>query len=253
MLKGHVALVTGGSGGIGQAICRRLANQGARIAVQYCQGSHAVQELLGELNGPHDGGCHFALQTDLSNSNEVENMVSETIGTAKRIDILVNNAGIAIPHPPLEVDYTAWCDAFQKTLQVNLTGPANATYCAAQSMISGGRIINISSRGAFRGEPDYPAYGCSKAALNSLSQSMAVALAPKGVSVYAIAPGFVETPMAAPFLDGESGDAIRNQSPLGRVATPEDVAYWVACLSSPEAAFATGTIIDVNGASYLRS
>jgi len=117
----------------------------------------------------------------------------------------------------------------------------------------GGRIINISSRGAFRGEPECPAYGASKAGMNALSQSLAVALAPQGISVYAVAPGFVETAMARPFLTGEMADAIRNQSPLGRVATVDDVAYWVVCLAAPDAAFATGAILDVNGASYLRT
>ena len=117
----------------------------------------------------------------------------------------------------------------------------------------GGRIINISSRGAFRGEPDGPAYGASKAGINALSQSLAKALAPHGILVYAVAPGFVETAMARPHLTGEMGEAIRRQSPLGRVAAARDVAYWVGCLAEARAEYATGAIIDVNGASYLRT
>lgn len=117
----------------------------------------------------------------------------------------------------------------------------------------GGRIVNVSSRGAFRGEPDAPAYGASKAGLNSMSQSLARALAPHNIFVGVVAPGWVETDMAADYLNGENGDSIRAQSPLGRVAKPEEVAYAVLFLASDGAEFATGTIIDVNGASYLRS
>ena len=116
----------------------------------------------------------------------------------------------------------------------------------------GGRIINVGSRGAFRGEPECPAYGASKAGLHAMSQSLAVALAPKGILVYAVAPGFVETDMAKELLESEAGAAIKAQSPLGRVARPEEVAETVCFLASSQAEFLTGSIIDVNGASYLR-
>jgi 3-oxoacyl-[acyl-carrier protein] reductase len=117
----------------------------------------------------------------------------------------------------------------------------------------GGRIVNVSSRGAFRGEPDHPAYGASKAGLNSLGQSMARALGRHGIYVTTVAPGYVETDMAAPFLEGPRGDAIRAQSPLGRVATPEEVARVVVFLATPGAESTTGAVVDVNGASYLRT
>jgi 3-oxoacyl-[acyl-carrier protein] reductase len=116
-----------------------------------------------------------------------------------------------------------------------------------------GRIVNISSRGAFRGEPDHPAYGASKAGLNSLGQSMAQALGPHGIYVTTVAPGFVETEMAAPFLDSAAGDAIRAQSPLNRAATPQEIARVVVFLATPGAESTTGAIVDVNGASYLRT
>lgn len=115
-----------------------------------------------------------------------------------------------------------------------------------------GRIVNVSSRGAFRGEPNHVAYGASKAALNSFGQSLARALAPYGVAVTGVAPGFVDTEMAEERLSGPHGDELRAQSPFDRVATPEDVAYAVRYLASPEAEYASGTILDVNGASYLR-
>jgi 3-oxoacyl-[acyl-carrier protein] reductase len=117
----------------------------------------------------------------------------------------------------------------------------------------GGRVVNVSSRGAFRGEPEAPAYGASKAALNAMSQSMAQALAPHGVFFYVVAPGFVETDMAAPLLSSTVGDSIRAQSPLRRVAEPEEVARTVVFLASEAPDFMTGAIVDLNGASYLRS
>ena len=117
----------------------------------------------------------------------------------------------------------------------------------------GGRIVNISSRGAFRGEPDQPAYGASKAGLNALSQSLAQKLAPHGIFIGVVAPGFTETEMVADLLASPKGDVIRAQSPLARIARPREVAYAVLFLASEGAEFSTGTIIDVNGASYLRS
>ena len=117
----------------------------------------------------------------------------------------------------------------------------------------GGRVVNVSSRGAFRGEPETPAYGASKAGLNAMSQSMAQALAPYGIFFYIVAPGFVKTDMASSLLSGPEGEGIRLQSPLGRVATPEEVARTVVFLASEAPDFMTGAIVDVNGASYLRS
>jgi 3-oxoacyl-[acyl-carrier protein] reductase len=114
-------------------------------------------------------------------------------------------------------------------------------------------LVTGSSRGAFRGEPETPAYGASKAGLNAMSQSLAQALAPHGVFFYVVAPGFVETDMADYLLRGPEGEGIRSQSPLGRVATPEEIARTVAFLATEAPDFMTGAIVDVNGASYLRS
>ncbi len=134
-------------------------------------------------------------------------------------------------------------------------GPAHLSYHVARHMIKngGGKIINITSRGAFRGEPDAPAYGASKAGLNAFSQSMALALAPHNIFMYAVAPGFVETDMTASLLTSPAGDAIRAQSPLNRVARPAEVARAVMFLAAEGTDFLTGGIIDVNGASYLRT
>jgi len=113
--------------------------------------------------------------------------------------------------------------------------------------------VALAKWGAFRGEPDAPAYGASKAGLNSASQSLAKALAPHGVCVFAIAPGWIDTPLASPYLDGPSGKEIRNQSPLGRAGRPEEIANLVSFLASGKAEYLTGAIVDANGASYLRN
>jgi 3-oxoacyl-[acyl-carrier protein] reductase len=166
----------------------------------------------------------------------------------------VNNAGIYEPHPVTDVSYEQWQAAWRDTLGVNLVGAANATWCAVRHMIprGGGRIINVTSRGAFRGEPRHPAYGASKAGLNAFGQSMARHLAPYGIAVASVAPGYVETDMTTQELASSGGDAIRGQSPFGRVGRPEEVAAAVLYLASAEAEWASGTVIDLNGASYLR-
>jgi NAD(P)-dependent dehydrogenase (short-subunit alcohol dehydrogenase family) len=178
-------------------------------------------------------------------------MVESVIENMGGLDILVNNAGIFEEHKIVEVDYERWQYAWQQIIAVNLFGPANAIWCAAQHMIDhgGGRIVNVSSRGAFRGEPDAPAYGASKAGMNSMSGSLAKALAPYGIYVTTIAPGWVDTDMAADHISPE----IEEQSPLNRVATPDEIAHAVLYLASEGAEFTTGAILDVNGASYLRN
>ncbi len=182
-------------------------------------------------------------------------MITTAVNEMGRLDILVNNAGIYQEHPLAGVSYEEWQESWQLVLGTNLIGAANVSFCAARQMIKqgGGRIVNISSRGAFRGEPTAPAYGASKAGMNAMSQSMAKYLAPYNVFIGVVAPGFVQTDMARGLLDGPAGDEIRNQSPLGRVARPEEVAYAALFLASEGSQFMTGAIIDVNGASYLRT
>ncbi len=244
-------LVTGASRGIGRAIALAFAARGAAVAVNYRGNDDAAAETLELL----PGSGHCAVKADISGADGARRAVAAAVEALGGLDIVVNNAGIFEHHPPATTTFDAWQDAWERTLATNLAGPAHVCWCAARVMIErgGGRIVNVSSRGAFRGEPDAPAYGASKAGLNALSQSLAVALAPHGIAVGVVAPGFVETDMAAALLDGEAGDAIRAQSPLGRVVRPEEVASAVLYLASAEAAFATGAIIDVNGASYLRS
>lgn len=249
--SGKRALVTGGSRGIGRAIAARLAREGARVAVAYRANAEAAEATLASL----PGGPHVAVSADLAERRSARRLVEETIAALGGLDILVNNAGIAVAHPLDEVEFEEWEAAWEKTLAVNLLGPVHTIYFAARHMIEhgGGRIVSVSSRGAFRGEPDMPAYAASKAGLNAMSQSLARRLGPHGIGVGVVAPGFVETDMAAPWLAGSGGEAIRGQSSLGRVARPEEVAAAVVFLCRQETEFLTGAIIDVNGASYLRT
>ncbi len=244
-------LVTGGSRGIGRAIALAFAGAGAKVAIVYRGNTAAAEAALAQL--PGEG--HIALAADVADPDAVQSAVDDVAEHLGGIDVLVNNAGIGIYHRIAEVSYGEWQRTWRETLAANLLGPANLCYCAARHMIAGGggRIVNITSRGAFRGEPLKPAYGASKAALNSLSQSLAVALAPHDIFVGAVAPGFVNTELTADRLGSPEGEEIRAQSPFHRVAEPGEVAHAVLFLASRGAEFATGTIIDVNGASYLRS
>ena len=248
---GKRVLVTGGSRGIGRAIAAAFAEHGARVAISYRSSRAAAEETLSGL----PGGPHIVVRADVTDPAAVERMVGAVVTGLGGLDIVVNNAGIWIDHRLDEVDYEQWQDAWRRVLEANLVGPANVSYCAARHMIEhgGGRIVNVSSRGAFRGEPHGPAYGASKAGLNSMSQSLAKLLAPHGIFVGAVAPGWVETDMASDALDGPQGDEIRGESPLGRVARPEEVAQAVLFLAADGSEYCTGAIIDVNGASYLRT
>jgi NAD(P)-dependent dehydrogenase (short-subunit alcohol dehydrogenase family) len=247
----QVVLVTGSSRGIGRAIARLFAERGARVAVHYHRDRAAAEATLAEL----PGGPHTLVSGDLADAAAVAAFVDDVVAQAGRLDVLVNNAAIYEDHPLAEVDYETWQASWRRVLDTNVIGAANASYCAARHMIAqgGGCIVNVSSRGAFRGEPTGPAYGASKAALNAMSQSLAKYLAPYGISVGVVAPGFVQTDMAREALSGQSGVEIRAQSPFNRVAQPEEVAYAVLFLASEGAEFMTGAIIDVNGASYLRT
>ncbi len=246
-----VVLVTGASRGIGRAAARLFADSGARVVVHYRQDSDAAAETLSSLSG--DGHC--AIAADVSEPDQVASLVDQATSRMGGLDVVVNNAGIGMHHLVEEISYAEWQDAWRRILATNLQGPANVSFCAARFMMrnGGGRIVNVSSRGAFRGEPKQPAYGASKAGLNAMGQSLAQALAPHGVFVYTVAPGFVQTDLAAARLAGPEGDAIRAQSPLNRVAQPEEVARAVVLLATEAPDFMTGCIVDVNGASYLRS
>jgi NAD(P)-dependent dehydrogenase (short-subunit alcohol dehydrogenase family) len=245
----RAVLVTGASRGIGRAVAQAFAELGDRVAVHH-RGSAG---LAGQVLAGLPGSGHTVVQADLADPEAVRQMVGQAHADLGGLDVLVNNAGIYVPHPVTEVPYEEWQDAWREILAVNLTGAANVTWCAVQYMkATGGRIVNVTSRGAYRGEPRHPAYGASKAGLNSFGQSMARALAPFGIAVASVAPGFVETAMARPDLDSARGEEIRAQSPFNRVATTEEIAAAVVYLASEQAEWASGAVLDLNGASYLR-
>jgi NAD(P)-dependent dehydrogenase (short-subunit alcohol dehydrogenase family) len=253
----RAVLVTGGSRGIGAAIARAFAERGDRVAVHYREAAAVAAAVRDSLPGPG----HVAVQADLADADAVRAMVDAAADGLGGLDVLVNNAGIYVGHPVLGTSYAQWQAAWQATLGVNLVGAANATWCAVRHMTTGdadgpggrgGRIVNVGSRGAYRGEPTHPAYGASKAGLHAFGQSLAVALAPHGITVASVAPGYVATDMTAEELATPAGDAIRGQSPFNRVATPEYIAAAVVYLASPEAAWSSGAVLDLNGASYLR-
>jgi 3-oxoacyl-[acyl-carrier protein] reductase len=246
----RAVLVTGASRGIGRAVAQAFASNGDRVAVHHRDSATLAQQVRAGL--PGDG--HAVVQADLADASAVKEMVDQAAADLGGLDVLVNNAGIYVEHPITDVSYEQWQNAWRDTLAVNLTGAANVTWCAVRYMKqTGGRIVNVSSRGAFRGEPRHPSYGASKAGLNAFGQSMARALAPYGISVGTVAPGYVETEMAAADLNSARGEEIRAQSPFNRVATPEEIAAAVLYLASDQAEWASGSIIDLNGASYLRS
>jgi 3-oxoacyl-[acyl-carrier protein] reductase len=242
----HV-LVTGASGGIGAAIASLLAARGARLTLQYHADTAAAEALRSSL----PGSGHQVVQADLANPEAIERLW-RTATAAQPVEGLVNNAGIFPNHPPLSTVYPQWLQAWQQTLAVNLEGAAHLAYFAARDMAAqnGGRIVNISSRAAFRGELTAPAYAASKAGLNAFSQSLAKALAGQRVLVFVVAPGWVATARVAQAV---ADPAVLADQPLGRVATPEEVAQVTAFCLLDAPATMTGAIIDVNGASYLRS
>ncbi len=248
---GQNVLVTGASGGVGRAIALAFAEHGAGVIVHYGTNRSAAEATVASLkNGPH-----YLLAADLRDPAAVRKLTDDAVKTVGRIDVLVNNAGVYEDHPISSVTYEEWQASWSRVLGTNLLGPANLLYCVARHMKErgGGRVVNVSSRGAFRGEPSGPAYGASKAGLNALGQSLAKALGGDGIFVFTVAPGFIETDMAAEKLAGPRGDFLRGESPLGRVAKPEEVAWTVLFLAAPGSEFLTGCIVDVNGASYLRS
>jgi NAD(P)-dependent dehydrogenase (short-subunit alcohol dehydrogenase family) len=254
-LEEHVSrgvLVTGASGGIGRAIAVAFAGLGDRVAVHYSARKSEAERTLADL--PGDG--HALVSGDLGDPGQVAELAEAADTALGGVAVLVNNAAVVTAgYAVADTDYAAWQQAWRETLDVNLLGAANLSYCVARRLIERrveGAIVNVGSRGAFRGEPDAPAYGASKAGLHALGQSLAVSLAPHGISVTSVAPGFVETDRVADRLAGDSGAAIRAQSPYGRVATPEEVAAAVVYLASPAARWSTGAVLDVNGASHLR-
>ncbi|MGW8552537.1 SDR family NAD(P)-dependent oxidoreductase [Streptomyces tubercidicus] len=243
----RAVLVTGASRGIGRAVAEVFAAHGDRVALHYASRRAAAEEAYAGLAG----SGHVLVHGDVSTPEGAAALVDAAVDGLGGVDVLVNNAAANVAHPLDRTSFEDWQNAWRQVVDVNLLGAAHVSYCAARNMIErevAGRIVNIGSRGAFRGEPDHPAYGAAKAALHAMGQSLAVHLAPYGIGVASVAPGFVETERVADRLTEE----VRQQSPFGRVAAPGDVASAVHYLASPGALWSSGTVLDVNGASHLR-
>lgn len=241
-------LLTGGSRGIGRAAVRALHEAGASIVFTYNRESEQAEDLCKEL-----GSRVHALQCDVAKPDQLPALVEKTLERLDHIDVLVNNAAIFAENPFFGTDYESWRAGWQRTFDVNLFGAANLTFLVLQHMRERrrGKIVNVVSRAAHRGELTFADYGASKAALTNLTKSIARSCAKDGIVAIAIAPGFIETDMAAADLE-ERGEALAAEVPLGYVGKPEEVASIITFFASDAANYANGATIDVNGGSYVR-
>jgi 3-oxoacyl-[acyl-carrier protein] reductase len=247
-LRGRSALVTGGTRGIGRACCLALARAGARVAVNYRVETPSANLLVEEIEAA--GGEAFALSADVAQRADAEMLVDETVARFGGIDILVNNAGIWKGSPVEEISDGEW----QEMLGINLTGPFHCVRAAVPAMkeARSGRIVNIASTAGQRGEALHVHYAATKGAVIAMTKSLAVELAPFGILVNAVAPGWTVTDMTREDLLGPRRDAILKTIPLGRAGTAEDVAGAVLFLCSDLATFVTGEVLNVNGGSVLQ-
>jgi len=236
--KGKAALVTGGSRGIGRAICLRLAEQGASVVLHYNRNRAAAEEVLAST-----GGEVRLVQADLGSVEEVKTMFRELGGL--KLDFLINNAGIW-KSTPLG---SSSAEVIDEIIDTNLKGPFWVTQCALQLLKDGGRIVNISSVAGRTGVAGGRSlYGATKAAVDSLTRNWALELAPRKILVNAVAPGYVTTDMTADHLSNPAPfERAMVRHPLGRLGTPEDVADVVVFLCSDAAKFITGQTINVSG------
>lgn len=248
-LHGKVILVTGGSRGIGAVTVQTLADAGADVILHYGRTQPAAQAIAENIGRDR---CYL-LQADLAVANASFALWQAAIAWKGQIDVLVNNAGI-IQAAGVDDD-EIWADAWQQTLQVNLIAVADLCREAIRHFRdrAGGTIINVASRAAFRGDaPEYMHYAASKAGVIALTRSIARGFAHQNILAYAVAPGFVSTKMADAFVQEYGEAAVTRDIPLGKLAPPQDVANTIAFLASGLAPHATGTTIDINGASYVR-
>jgi 3-oxoacyl-[acyl-carrier protein] reductase len=243
-LEGKVALVTGGSRGIGRAICVGLARRGAKVIVNYAGREDAARETVELVTAA--GGQGAIAQFDVAASEQVTEAIKAIGKDHGSLDILVNNAGIAINGLVMRFKDDQW----DKVMDVNLAGAFHCVRAASSLLLrakDAGRVINLTSVVGEMGNGGQVAYAASKAGLIGLTMSLARELASRGVTVNAVAPGFIETDMTAEHLPDAQRAKIVEQIPLGRIGAAEDVAHTVAFLAGPEGAYITGQVIRVNG------
>jgi 3-oxoacyl-[acyl-carrier protein] reductase len=242
-LKDQVALVTGGSRGIGRGIVKAFAAEGAKVAFVY-RGSQAAADSLVQ-EGTAAGGIVIALQADVTDPAASQKCVETVLEKWGRLDILVNNAGIIKDDLFIKLEPDAW----NAVLATNLGGTYNFCRAVAYNPMMrqrSGRIINISSVAAEHVNPGQTNYAASKGAINAFTRALAVELAPRNVTVNAIAPGFIETDMSEA-VRNKAGDIIKKMIPMRRVGTPEDIAKVAVFLASADSAYVTGQVLTVDG------
>jgi 3-oxoacyl-[acyl-carrier protein] reductase len=243
-LEGRVALVTGGSRGIGRAICTALARRGAKVVINYASREDAARETA-ELVAAAGGTAALAA-FDVASSEAAAEAIKQIGKDHGGLDILVNNAGVAINGLLLRYKDEQW----QRTMQVNLGGAFHCARAAASLLLRAkdrGRIVNITSVVGESGNGGQVAYASSKAGLIGLTQSLAKELASRGVTVNAVSPGFIDTDMTAEHLPEAARAKLLEQIPLARIGLADDVAGAVAFLAGPEAGYITGQVLRVNG------
>ncbi|RMG61419.1 MAG: 3-oxoacyl-[acyl-carrier-protein] reductase [Deltaproteobacteria bacterium] len=245
-LEGKIALVTGGSRGIGRAVCRLLASEGAFVFVNYSSSEDAARETLEEVKG--SGGDGEIVRFNVADEAEVRDAVEKIVKEKGRLDILVNNAGIAIDNLIVRLKG----DDFDRVVSVNLKGVFNCSRAVARQMMKQkyGRIINVTSVVGEMGNAGQSVYSASKAGIIGFTKSLAKELASRGVTVNAVSPGFIETDMTASLPEKVREEYLAS-IPLGRFGEPEDVARAVLFLASDGASYITGEVIRVNGGLYM--
>ncbi|MDH3392957.1 MAG: 3-oxoacyl-[acyl-carrier-protein] reductase [Desulfobulbaceae bacterium] len=245
-LSGKIALVTGGSRGIGRAVCLKLAALGAKVAVNYVSRPDAADETVATIK--EAGGDAFTIQFDIGDATQVQEAFKKLLADCGRIDILVNNAGITRDGLLLKMKEEDW----DQVLNTNLKGSFNSIKAAYRPMMKqrAGRIINITSVIGFSGNAGQANYAAAKAGLMGLTKSAARELSSRGVTVNAVAPGYIVTDMT-----GELSEDVKNkvlsEIPMGLLGEPEDIAGAVAYLASDEARYVTGQVIHVNGGMFM--
>jgi len=246
MLKEKTALVTGASRGIGRAAALALAEAGADVAVNYHLSFDAAKGVCGEVR--RLGVRSRLYQADVSCDQQAEDMVAKILDDFGRIDILVNNAGITRDKSFLKMPRSMW----DEVLQVNLSGPVGVTRAVLPGMVAAGwgRIVNIASVVGQTGNFGQANYSAAKGALISFTKTLAREVARKGITVNAVAPGFIETDMTRDIPEA-SLEAVKAMTPIGRLGTPEEVAAVIVFLALPVASYMTGQVLGVNGGMYM--
>jgi len=247
-LKGKTALVTGGARGIGKAVAERFLREGAKVAIADMD-AYAIDEAAAELSA---AGETIGIAGDVGRAADASRLVEQTVARWGTIDIVVNNAGICSPSPFLELTEDDW----DRHMSVNLKGTFLVGQRAAREMVDrgvAGAIVNMSSVNGLAAEADQAHYNASKGGINLLTMSMALELAPRGIRVNALCPGFVETRLTRPLIDDPAAIAPYLRTiPMGRVGTPDDIAAAALFLASDDSRYMTGHCMVVDGGQFIK-